>query len=278
MKGSFTRPVCETPGCGRPSRFNPYAVVRQNSRWCEPCRNRWRRWGDPRQSVLQMKALIPIVRKVLGVIERDRTTKIAAGASQLCLNLRDHVEEVLADLERGQTVWRWTDRACREILRCLRENEPVKCAAVAGALFLLRERAPRTFVSEEAWVHTFVRSWRKMLSDTAVGSYWDHREQKVHKVYKELPWQVVQNMGQLLITTFAPLGARLILLEQRRRGKLGQEAVKQSLDAGFEDLLKSKRKKGPSPNRYVPTQQHKQRMSESIKRWWSQRKLAQKKS
>ncbi len=235
MKGSFAQAVCEVPGCGRPARYNPWAWRRKNSRWCERCRRLVRKWGDPRQPVLLIKTVRPLIHEVQDVIKRDATGKLEAVATQLCLNLRDHVEEVVTDLDRGRPIPNWTARAARVLLEILTEKSPVECASAAAALFLLREREPRRFVSDDGWRHTFVRTWRKALSKTAFGSYWDHRRQRALPMYRELPLHVVQNMAALLLTTFAPLGSRIVLLDQRR-GKRGQQAIKQALDEAFDAI------------------------------------------
>jgi hypothetical protein len=199
---------------------------------------RARRHGDPLQTWIQKKTLRPLLLYIRRLVKRDTTGKVEAVATQLWQNLREHVEEVVADTENGRMVPRWTARGARLLLEALSQSTPVECACAAGALFLLREREPWRFVSEDGWRAEFVRAWRKQVSITAFGSYWDQRQNGgrggAKPVYKELPLRVVQEIGLLLLTTYTPFAARVIRLDQRKRQV--DQAVRQALDEGFASI------------------------------------------
>jgi len=184
---------------------------------------------------VQKKTLRSHIKYVQGLLDRDHSGKLERVAVQLYINLKSHVEEVVADLEAGRMVPRWTARGAYVLLQALSESTPIKSACAAGALFLLRDWEPLRFVSEDGWRGEFVRAWRKQISKTACGSYWDQRRNGgkggAKPVYKELPLRVVQEIGLLLLATYTPFAARVIQheLKERNVGK----TMKQALDEGF---------------------------------------------
>jgi len=186
------------------------------------------------QPAIQTKTLRPIIDEIKRLVARDTTGKIEAVATQLHHNLQEYIEQVLSDVERGRLVARWTARGAGELLRSLTETKPLDAACAACALFLLRDRDPRRFVSETGWLHEFCRAWRKCCGKIALGSYWDHRCSRVRPVYKELPLRVAHEIGLLLVTTYAPFASRLIALEHKR-AKLPQ-AIRSYLDDGFKSV------------------------------------------
>jgi hypothetical protein len=213
---------------------------------------RARRHGDPEQPAIQVKTLRPLVREIESIVAKDTTGKIEAVAVQLSMNLREYAESVVQDRERyeavqgrtqhGRRVGRipfpgWTAFAARELLRSLNAVTPTRAACVAGALFLLRHREPARFVSEDGWLGTFVRSWRKCCGKIAFGSYWDHRWNRKRPVYKELPIRASREIGLLLVTTYAPFAARLIAHEERK--KRVPQVIRQYLDDAFTSLEQS---------------------------------------
>ncbi len=227
----MTRPHCLVPGCTTPARMNPWAAREKHSRFCRRHYECARRHGDPLQPTVRIQVLRPLVREIKKLIDRDKTGKLEAVATQLSLNLRDYAEDVITEIEAGRLVPYWTAAGACELLKALTQSTPVECACAAAALFLLRERDPRQFVSEWGWGHEFVRAWRKQCSVTAIGSFWDHRNQKHQRKYRELPFRVVRRMSQLLITTYAPFASRVINLD-RKKLKMGA-AIKAALDEGF---------------------------------------------
>jgi len=196
---------------------------------------RARRHGDPQQQWVQKKTLRSHIKYIEGLLKRDPTGKLERVAVQLYLNLKGHVEEVITDLKNGRMVPRWTARGAYVLLQALSETTPVESACAAGALFLLREWQASRFVSEDGWRGEFVRCWRKQVSKTACGSYWDERlnggKGGAKAVYKELPLRVVQEIGLLLLATYTPFAARVIQHEVKERN-VGK-TMKQALDEGF---------------------------------------------
>ena len=226
---------CIVPGCKRLARINPWALPRGRSgRWCEHHRQRTRRHGDPLQPAIQTKTLRPLVKEIESIVAKDTTGRIEAVAVQLSANIREYVEAMLTDVVNGRSVPMWTARSCDELLRSLNAVSPTFAASAAGALFLLRHRESRYFVSEAGWLAEFVRAWRKLCGKIALGSYWDHRCSRVRPVYKELPIRVTREIGLLLTTTYAPFAARLIAHEDRK--KKIPRVIRQYLDDAFTSL------------------------------------------
>jgi hypothetical protein len=232
---------CTVVGCRSIARNNPWAPPR-----CERHRQRERRWLDALQPALQPKTINPLIRQIKQTISQDRTGKIEAVVIQLYQNLRGYVESVEQDLppvrrfaDGRRPRYRalssnWTARAAQELLRSLSETKPLDAACVAGALFLLRHYEPARFVSEDGWLGTFVRTWRKCCGTIAFGSYWDHRLNRKRPVYRELPQRVTREIGGLLVTTYAPFAAYL-LAHERRKAKLPQ-TIKNYLEDGFKSV------------------------------------------
>ena len=227
---------CKVSGCKLKARWSPWARGQAGS-WCEQHRQRARRHGDPTQPAIQTKTLRPLVKEVERLVATDTTGKIEAVAVQLSANIREYVEARLTDLLSGRSVPMWTARACDELLRSLNGVSPTFAACAAGALFLLRHREPRYFVSDVGWLAESVRCWRKLCGKIAVGSYWSRTRNRSVPVYKELPQRVTREIGLLLTTTYAPFAARLIAHEERQ--KKIPRVIRQYLDDAFMSLEQS---------------------------------------
>src|SRR6266568_1120803 len=182
LKGSFSVARCIVPGCMKPARTNPWAARSKTGRWCGGHWMRARRHGDPLQTWVQKKTLRSHIKYVQGLLDRDHSGKLERVAVQLYINLKSHVEEVVADLEAGRMVPRWTARGAYVLLQALSESTPIK---------------------------------------SACGSYWDQRRNGgkggAKPVYKELPLRVVQEIGLLLLATYTPFAARVIQHELKER-------------------------------------------------------------
>ena len=80
-------------------------------------------------------------------------------------------------------------------------------------MYLMQDQRSRGFVSDEAFDFQMVRRVRG-LTDTNAGSYWDHREQRARRVYRDIPPRVTQAMAFILKEAF---GAPAIFLADKER-------------------------------------------------------------
>ena len=245
MTGTMGTMPCKVSDCKRLACGNIWAATRSSS-WCHHHRQRARRHGDPLQPSIQTKTVRVVAREIERIVQRDASGKLEAVCHTLYQNLRGYVESVVQDRERyeaaqgrradGHRVGRtpfpgWTAFAARELLRALSAVTPVTAAANAGALFLMRHREPRRFVSEDGWHGAFVRTWRKCCGPIAFGYCWNHKRQRMEAHYRELPVRCVKQMALLLVTTYAPFASRLFALEQKREAL--PRVVRQYLDDAF---------------------------------------------
>lgn len=103
---------------------------------------------------------------------------------------------------------------------------------MVGGMFLLQERDPRRFASDEGFRFQLVRRFRS-LSDANIGLHNVHTG-SVHRAYRELPPRTLEQLGQLLIEGYKTF-TNFILRLERREVERAQEA-KMLLHGGFDSI------------------------------------------
>jgi hypothetical protein len=121
--------------------------------------------------------------------------------------------------ERGRGVRsvqhrRW---ACQELVRVSRGAEARDVIETVLALYVMRTREPKRFVSDRAFCFQLVRHVRR-LGRTRAGV---HAETLF---YRELPPRTVEAMGKMLIQAFGSAGVHLAKLENEEGEKRRQRA------------------------------------------------------
>jgi uncharacterized protein (DUF924 family) len=104
-------------------------------------------------------------------------------------------------------------RAAEELVKLSGQVKAQEVIHTALAVFILQDQHPRKFYSDAGFRFQLVRRVRA-LTDLNVGAWWDHKANKVKRVYRDLPIQCTSIMGQWLAEAFGGAGIRLAELER----------------------------------------------------------------
>ena len=190
------RPSCRVDACGR--------FVRSHfSHWCERHRQSLRRHGHAEQKRVPKGELVPYVREVRRVLRGRETTRLVNYLNNLRACLLDHAVDASGSRNR------WTRLAANEIGRALEQTDILDCTVTLAAVWLLAERQPRRFVNRRSFEFVLVRHFRAH-AETAWGSYWDDRQSRPKKVYRDLRPIVIEHMAAVLVESFSPLVSRIL--------------------------------------------------------------------
>lgn len=218
---------CKVPGCTRVAR-SYYAVM------CNQHRQRWRRHGEALQESITQQELKPYIRYVEKIITRNASGKIKGGLAQLKGILEAHARGVVADYDEGRRAMCIHNvKACREIIHVFTDTDAIKPAVVVASMFLLLHDQPRRFVSDRGFTFQLVRKYRG-LTETSVGSYFNQRAGKLHKVYKDTTPKVTERLGDILIEGYKVWIAP-VLKKYADEGKRMEQA-RTLLTEGFSSL------------------------------------------
>lgn len=195
--------TCKVPGCQSPVRSSRATM-------CERHRARWRRHGDPMQETISQKELRPYVKRVERLIQRNTTGKIESGLHQIKTLLEMSSQEVISDFyERGRAMNKQWVKANQEILKVLKDSDPIRIGVTLAAMYLLQKEDPHRFASDRGFVFELVRKYRS-LTDRNIGSYYNGETGRVTRVYKDLPSKVVEYMGTKIIEYYKTWTALVI--------------------------------------------------------------------
>jgi len=205
--------ICRTPGCT--------AAVSGYSHLCDNHRKTARRHGAPDQQGVTVQELRPYVEMVAA-----RRAKNPASEAWAILEARwgrvvDSAQAQLQNYAEGRTVIRWERVAAHHLVIIGSEVEPWTVARTAIAMYILRDQQPRRFTADAAFDFQLVRRLRG-LTDSNAGSYWDDKEQRSRRVYKDIPPRVTQAMAQPLKDAFGAAGVALAGKE-REEAEKGRE-------------------------------------------------------
>lgn len=219
--------TCRVPGCSKPAR-SPQGAM------CEGHRQRWRRHGDPKQQAISKRDIAPFVNQVKATIEKDTTSRIEAGLNKLKNLLEDDAKATIAESKK-RAMSKHRLRAAHEMLKVLQGVDAITLASVIAGTCLLQEYSPRRFASDRGFNFQLVRRFRA-LSDLNAGTYYNHETGKVHRVYKDVPAQVTELLGQTIIHAYQTFIA-LIIKRERAKAKESELAA-DLMKKGFESLDK----------------------------------------
>ncbi|WP_332741276.1 hypothetical protein [Hydrogenophaga sp.] len=103
----------------------------------------------------------------------------------------------------------------------------------ALAMYLMQDKRPTRFASDTAFDFQLVRRVRG-LSDVNAGVYWDHKEQRSRRVYRDTPPRVMQAMVEPLKAAFGVAGLTLATKEREDINKANEE--RRRLSSALEGL------------------------------------------
>jgi len=224
---------CETPGCTRPAR----RVLRANysgfGKRCHNCNQRWRRNGDARQVIVRKREIATWIKRLLVLLrQRADMPKVEAYLRDVAARIEDAARspeavEAVPHSDGRPSPWvsKWKIRAVGEILRVLKETDPVESGILIAATFLMRDKERHRFVNDRAFDFQLVHLWRGQAS-LAWGTWYNHKTGKTHGHYLDLPPRVAEEIVQYLKIAYSRFVSRAITLFNMPQTSVLDEAFK----------------------------------------------------
>lgn len=205
---------CYVINCGRPRHgFSQY---------CQTHKQAQRRHGSPSQSAVSVHELKPFIDRV----ERRKSKNANSEAWGLMVVrwgvVQDHAQAVLQRLAEGLPGPRTERVAAHHLAVVGHQVEPWRVVRTALAMYLLQDHRPSRFESDTSFDFQLVRRVRG-LADSNAGVYWDHREQRSKRVYRDIPPRAVIVMARSLKAAFGAPGLMLATKDREDALKAGQE-------------------------------------------------------
>jgi hypothetical protein len=133
-----------------------------------------------------------------------------------------HARETLKAREAGRACIRYMVEAARHLQAIGESVPPADVVEASLAISMMLASEPHRFKSDRAFNHQLVRRVHG-LTTTSSGSYWNHKRQRMQRVYKDLPPRTVRAIAQHLREAFAGAGAQLAGLEQAQKDAAASE-------------------------------------------------------
>ena len=220
---------CETPGCTRSARRIIRADYVGFGRRCHNCNQRWRRQGDAQQIIVRkpevkkwIKRLKLLLRQRADMQKMETYLRDVAARIEDAARSPEAVEAVPhSDGRPSPWVSRWRQRAVEEILRVLKETDPVESGLLVAALFLMREQERHRFVTDRAFDFQLCHHWRGQAGK-AWGTWYNPKTEKTHGYYRDLPPRVAEEIVQYLKTAYSRFAGRVVTLFNTPRDVLDE--------------------------------------------------------
>jgi hypothetical protein len=197
--------ICQAIGCGK-STSSKYSL------YCSPHKTRRRRHGDVMQEAVSSHDLAPYLKLVSARVERNPESLLWAKLEERWEVLIVHAKSLVAASQR-MAMNKYERKAAEELVKLSEHVKAQEVIHTALALFILQDQRPREFRSDQAFRCQLVRRVRA-LTDMNVGTWWDHKANKVKRVYRDLPIKCTSIIGQWLAEAFGGAGLRLAELER----------------------------------------------------------------
>ena len=115
-------------------------------------------------------------------------------------------------------------------MRNVAENsEPWAVITTALAMFILQDQHPRRFTSDDAFDFQLVRRVLR-LAPTNAGTYWDHKDNRPKKVYRDVPPRVMKALAAPLKEAFGAPGL-MLAAKQKEDAQRGADERRRLADA-----------------------------------------------
>ena len=200
---------------------------------CDSHKQAQRRHGEATQTGVTVHQLRPYVTRVTARQARNVDSQawdILRARWAACVNeARREVEVAHA----GATFVRHRVDAARQVVHLGDAVSADEVMQTALAMFLYSEDQPRRFKSDRAFDFQLARRVRGLSTQNA-GSYWDDKEKRTKRVYKDMPPRVVEVFAGSLKEAFGLAGLMLARKEEEERRRTGEIGAR--LGAAIEAL------------------------------------------
>lgn len=209
MKRECTAPACsrETSAWGR---------------YCNTHKSRARRHGHPLQQAVTKGELRPYLTAVDAVVDRNTDSPLWELAGQRWDALVRHCQATVAAYWAGKPMRRWDRLAAEEIVKLAEHVDAQVVLRMVCAVYLLQERDPRRFRSDDAFRHQLVRRCRG-LTDVNAGTWFDNATGRVKRAYRDLAPKAALAMGGMLAEVLGPVGTKIAQLDRDRANREWQQ-------------------------------------------------------
>jgi hypothetical protein len=164
------------------------------------------------QEAISTRDLAPFLKVVALRIEKNQQSPLWLKLEERWALLIDHAKRLVAASQRTATI-KHERRAAQELIKLAEQVEAQEVIQTALAMFIIQDQRPRDFRSDDAFRFQLVRRVRA-LTDVNVGTWWDDKNKRVKRVYRDLPIQTTSIIGHWLAETFGGAGLRLAELER----------------------------------------------------------------
>ncbi len=146
-------------------------------------------------------------------IVKNATNPVWSQLEERWLALASAAGATLSAYHNGRPGVRQEVLAAHEIKKLREAVEPRTVIVMALAMYVMLDQEPRRFRSDEAFTTQLVRRVRG-LSDVNVGEWYDHKTNRMKRVYRELPPRVVQVLANWIVPVLGGVGIKLAALER----------------------------------------------------------------
>jgi hypothetical protein len=189
---------------------------------CRQHKQAQRRHGSPIQHAVTSQELGPYVALVEARKSKNPKSEAWAILESRWATVGEVSRSTLQRYAEGQASQRYAVQAAK-LIRNVGENvEAWTVVKVALAMFILQDQQPRRFTSDEAFDFQLVRRVLR-LAPVNAGKYWNQRDGKVKKVYRDVPPRTIRTIATLLKETFGGPGLTLAAKEREEAEKGADE-------------------------------------------------------
>lgn len=191
---------CRMPYCNRPtSRWGTY---------CNTHKSRNRRHGHPSQRGVSKAELAHYVKIVRQRKKRNPGNPFWSAVRARWAGLVEYARGEVRTFYSGKPMVGWEVKACDAIIKIADNVEPDEVVETALAMYVMLETDPRRFVSDQAFRFQLVRRIRG-LTDVNVGVWWDHKDGRNKRAYRDLSPRTAEIMADFLVRVFGAAGVML---------------------------------------------------------------------
>ena len=211
-------------GCSRTTQgYSPY---------CSTHRTTARKHGHAEQKAVRRSELRPYEE----IVQKYLRNNPDAGAWKVMDQIwRDRVREareLIRAYENGKPCSTHERRAAAEIIKMDRDCDWQEIMAVVAAAWMLQEDRPQRLKSDDAMRFQAARLARQIVPAGGRRYIDQNGNERIRQPY--ISPRQTRVLGQWLIEAFAPLGMRLLGLEEEERGR--RELMQQELASGLASL------------------------------------------
>jgi len=204
---------CQSPGCR--------SRATGHSRYCNSHRSRRRRHGHPLQQTITAARVQPYVAHVRNWVARQRRQDIWDAMEGAWAAAVERARATLAEYRSGRASLRHEVQACEDIVRVAEATPKRRIVETVVAMAVMLETEPRAFRSDDALRCQVARRFRG-LSDVHCGSYWNNREGRVKRVYRDPKPKAGEALGQILMQHLGSAGPQIVRSEEAERRRAAE--------------------------------------------------------